>query len=191
MTKYELITCIISIISTSILVTGLIFTGIQLYLMRRANKNIHEWNRRKTTYDLLNDFSSGEFPKILHELKEISKTVIDETTNYDLVISKIPDSDKDRFDRKLNQLLNYFEGKAIAIKNHIIDEDICFDYAALVYLKYYNWSKPFITQRRHKIDKQSVYINFENLALKWSDDLEKEKQKAKDALISKGKKILK
>lgn len=187
MTKFENLSLIISVISTLFVLIGAIYAGIQLYLTRTSNKKIHEWNRRKTTYDLLKDFSNGDFPKLLIEMRRMSKLPIDENTNYEVVIDSFSDNDKYVFDKKLSQLLNYFEGISISIKNHIIDEDICFDYAAILFERYYNWSKGFIKKRRDTTDIRTIYINFESLAKKWIEVKKLDSKKQKEVLISKGK----
>lgn len=191
MTKFELISCTVSIVSSIFVLIGLVYAGIQLHLTRIANENIHEWNRRKTTYDLLKDFSSGNFSKILMDLRAMTHMRIDETTNYEIVIKNLSEEKQYDFEKKLNQLLNYFEGIAISIKNHIVDEDICYDYAALIYQRYYIWSCDFIKMRRKDIGDQSLYIDFENISLKWIDLLKKENEQVKNGLYKRGKIILK
>lgn len=187
MTKFENLSLIISIISTIFVLIGVIYAGIQLYLTRTSNKKIHEWNRRKTTYDLLKDFSNGDFPRILIEMRKMSKLPIDESTNYEKVIEAISDEEKYSFEKKLSQLLNYFEGISISIKNHIIDEDICFDYAGILFERYYNWSKGFIKKRRDSTEIRTIYINFENLSEKWIEIKKLDNKKQKEILIAKGK----
>jgi hypothetical protein len=169
---------------------GVIYAGIQLSLLRKANKDTHDWNRRKTTHELLNDFTFGDFPRILTELRQMSSLPINEMTKYDDVIKEIPDEKKELFDKKLNQLLNYFESIAISIKNSIIDKEICYDYAALIYITYYEWSHPFIIKRRNKKNRPSIYINFEELALEWINVVEEEIKRSKSELINKGKQKL-
>ena len=142
---------------------------------------------RKTTYDLLKDFSNGDFPKILTEMREMSKLPIDESTTYEEVINSISDDKKYVFEKKLNQLLNYFEGISISIKNHIVDEDICFDYAGILFERYYNWSKGFIRKRRDLTEIRTIYVNFESLSIKWIEMKKMNKLKQKEALIVKGK----
>lgn len=190
MTKYEIISCIISIISMILVLAGVIYAGIQLFIMRKVNKNIHEWNRRKTTYDLLKDFSSGYFPELLDELNSMSKLHIDQSTNYGLVFKQIQSESQHDFDRKLSQVLNFFEGIAISIKNHIIDEDICYDYAALIYQIYYNWSISYIRKRRNELGEPSLYIDFENLSKRWINKLKEENDNIQKSALVPGKEKL-
>lgn len=190
MNKFENLSIIISILSAIFVLIATIYAGVQLHITRNSNKKIHEWNRRKTTYDLLKDFSNGDFPRILIEMRKMSKLPIDESTNYEKVIETFSGEEKYDFEKKLNQLLNYFEGISISIKNHIIDEDICFDYAGILFERYYNWSKGFIKKRRDATEIRSIYINFENLAERWIEMKKLDNKRQKEILIKKGKEKL-
>lgn len=190
MTTFELITSILSVCGIILVLIGVIYSGRQLFLMRQSNDNIHDWNRRKTTYELLKDFARGKYTDLLDELNNMSKLPINNSTNYDMVFKQIEPELHYTFDRKLGQVLNFLEGMAISIKNHIIDEDICFDYAAVIYKVYYNWSKSYIEKSKIELNERSIYIDFENLALKWISMLNERNEKNLKAGVANGKEKL-
>lgn len=148
---------------------------------------MHEWNKRKVTYELLKDFSGGEFAKILQEVKALSKTNLDSNSKYKNIVLSMTEDEKHKFDKKIDQLLNYFEGIAISIKNEIVDEAICYDYASIIYKRYYNIFKDYIIECRNIENEQSIYIDFENISLKWIADLEKENRKNIDDRVKPGR----
>ncbi|MBN2881801.1 DUF4760 domain-containing protein [Candidatus Woesearchaeota archaeon] len=173
MEKYEKLTLILGTLNLFIVLSGVIYAGIQVFLIRKTNKESHDWNKRKTTFELLTDFTSGNFPKLLDDLNKMSKLPIDESTNYNQIYRQVPTNQQFEFDRKLSQVLNYFEGIAVSIKNEIVDEDICFDYASVIYQIYYNWSKSYIEKRRKQTNSDTIYADFENTTKRWIERLNK------------------
>jgi hypothetical protein len=154
-------------------------TALLLYLQVRAiHKQIdtgHQWNRRKTTQEMLHVMVMGEFPSIRHELEEAYGCIIwDKNQTYGDVVQAAPDK-KDAVDYRLARIMNFFETIAINIKNDVIEEKICYDYLGWIYTEYYRWGKSFIEERRKRAGDPRVLIDFSDYAEKWSQQMIQER----------------
>ena len=158
-----------------------------LELSNKTLKSNHDWNRRKTTHEILGNFIIGDIPKLTSSLKlKFNCKIYDEKSNYSSFIANLDSTKKDKFDDTLIRLLNIFEVIAIDIKNHIIEEDISYDYLVWFFTSSYKFSKELIEQKRKDAGDNRVFINFTNLAQKW----DKRKSKELSPKETKGKEKL-
>lgn len=123
---------------------------------------------------MLKDFSSGDFAKILNDLKSMTTITFEDAQNYSELVKSMSEEQRSKFNRKLIQFLNYFEGIAISIKNEIVDEEICYDYAVLIYQEYYKIFNSYIKDKRVKDNMPQLYLDFEMIATRWAERLEQE-----------------
>ena len=173
-----------SIVSTLIIGITAIVIWWQLRENQRQAQSNNEWNRRLTTQQMLNNIMLGEFRALRYQFeKECGCRVSDPNQCYETVKAKFEEEGKkekiEEMESYLVAILNVFEAFAISMKNHIIDEDICYDNLCLLFIRFKRWSEAFINERRQKAADLQVWINFTNYADKWQ--LRKNKEKAEMA----------
>ncbi|SHH33993.1 protein of unknown function [Chryseobacterium oranimense] len=160
---FKLITLIVVIISARIAYNTL--------------KKSHEWNRRKSTQEVLRDLVLGDYPKYSKVLLDNGIKVFLKTETYSNSLDAIADDKKEEIINATKSIFNLFEFIAINIKNNSIDEDICYDYLGWMYTAYYNWGIEYIkTERLKANDDFRVLGNFEERAKIWCSRLEKERK---------------
>jgi hypothetical protein len=142
----------------------LILLGSVFFLWRQISSS-HEWNRRKTTHDMLSGLLNSRFTTIRRDLeKKIDPYDASET--YSTKKAELTPEDKN----SLKDILNYLEEMCAGIKHDIIDDAIAYDCCSGILRNYARWAKPFIQERRalHSL----IWIEIEDRAKKWDDRYE-------------------
>ena len=176
-------TVILSIIPIIISSVSMIIIGISALLLWKQIKRDYEWNREKTSQETLNTLVTGEFPDLKHKLEDKFKCAIgNESQTYVDVVKCLSKNKIDELDEILMKLLNIFEAVTIAIKNDIINENICYDYLGWIMAGYYRWGSSFVIKIRRRVGEPRVLENFEYYAQKWTKRINEEKNKGRRAL---------
>lgn len=165
----------ISIIIQSLNLVVVIITAIAIW---RTLRSSNDWNRRKTTHEILDKLVVGDIPLICTKIKvDFKCQVDDENLIYSNFIKTLPESDKLTFSDLLVRLLNIFEVIAVDIKNNIVDEDISYDYLCWFYTSFYRFGESYIKQKRHECGDPRVLINFSKQAEKWKEKMKSDMKK--------------
>jgi len=163
--------------NTIILAVSGFLASISVFLVYRSMKATYEWNRRKTTADVLDKLMSGEFAKKTTELQHIfSFHISDKNQTYDTVVAAIPDNEKTektkQLDILLSEILSSLEYMAMLKKHHIIDDEICYDFLGFVVTELYRWSFPYLSKLEHIHPR--LHTDFRSCGNHWSIRREKE-----------------
>lgn len=174
---------IISIIISSL---NTLIIGITAILIWQQIRKTHEWNRKITSQNSLNTLVIGEFVDLRSKLEnECNCTIPDQKETYEDVINKASEDEAKEIKSTLSKIVNIFETLGINIKNHTIDEEICYDYLGWIMPEYYRWSLPYIELKREQANDARVLVNFEIYAKKWDtrrkEELEKLKKVGKES----------
>jgi len=165
-----------NILNTLIIAATALFVYLQVRAIHKQININHQWNRRKTTQEMLQKMVMGEFPSLRHELEEGYGCLIwDKNQTYEGVVQSTPDN-KSEIDFRLAWIMNFFETIAINIKNDVIEEKICYDYLGWIYSEYYRWGKSFIDERRKRAGDPRVLLDFSYYAEKWSNQMMQERK---------------
>jgi hypothetical protein len=170
-------------------ILSLLFLVFSVWLIWKTLKTSHDWNRRKTTQEILDKFIVGEIPELNSKIKiDFGCKIYDESIDYSKFIKTISDQNrKEIFDDILVRILNIFEVISIDIKNNVIEEDICYDYLAWFFTAYYRFSFDFIETKKADAKDPRVLINFSGYAKKWLDKKDSELIKTTESLKIEGK----
>jgi len=170
-------------------ILSLIVIILSVWLIWKTLKTSHDWNRRKTTQEILDKFVTGEIPELNSKIKiEFNCKVYDESNTYIEFISTIKDEkEQDKFKDTLVRILNIFEVLSIDMKNNLVEEEICYDYLAWFFTAYYKFAKPLIEQKQKDANDPRVLINFTDYAEKWINKKDNELIAHKEGLKIKGK----
>lgn len=158
-----------TIISVVINGINVFLIGITAWIIHKQIEKNTDWNIKKTSQEILNHLTTGEYLIIKSELQDkFGCDFSDECQNY-LELKNKDEVDKNyKFDRKLAQFFNIFEVISINMKNGIVREDICKNYLHLMFTAYYRWGFSFIDQERKRCKNKEIFLEFENYAKKWS-----------------------
>lgn len=142
----------------------------------------HEWNRRKASHDFLAQLIYGEPAELRSRLEnEFGVDATSENQTYTTVRNSIDDEKRQReLYQTTSQLFNFFEQVGIGIKDHMLDEEICFDALHNVLIEYQRWGKPLIEKRREN-GRDSVWTEFEYYALRWRGPAEEHQKRAEES----------
>ena len=159
-------------------VSGLM-ASLSVFLVYTSMKATYEWNRRKTTAEIIDKLMIGEFSKKTTELQQtFSFHISDRSKTYDIVIQAIPDSERtektEQLDILVAEILSSLEYMAMMKKHCIIDDDICYDFLGFVVTELYRWSLSYLS----KLDTihPRLHTDFRNCGEKWSARREKKKK---------------
>lgn len=145
---------------------GLAISILLVYLQMRRN---HDWNRRKATQDLVTQAFTGDLADLRQTLQlEFGVDLKDPTQTYQAVLATITsDADRKRYEFTARALFNYFEVVAAALKNNVLDEDICYDQLGLAFCVYWKWGDYLI--RECRANHPTVFIEWEHYVDRWSE----------------------
>lgn len=157
----------------------LLLIGASAFLVLMTLRRNQEWNRRKSTHDLIERLVTGDYTKLSKIMTvDLSLKIFERSSSYTRDYNSLDAENQKLLNNTLAMIFNLLEVLSISIKNKIIDDEICFDYLALMYTSYYRWGKEFLDKKRKEFGDQRVYVNFEELAIKWQNDLEKDFKKS-------------
>jgi hypothetical protein len=176
MTNFEIVTTIISTFA-------LIATSVSAVLIFIQIKDTNEWNRRKTSQEVLYNLTSGKFLELFRKIRDQNKTITgneiqDKSKNYLILYNKLNPQEKILLEADIVDLLNIIENISISIKNNIIDEDITYNMLYTFFIDNYYWTKPYIMKRRELEENEHIFAEYEYYALKWEKRLVIEKSKS-------------
>ena len=165
MTKYELITSTVSIISVVLVLIGVIYAGIQLYLLRKVNKGTHDWNRRISAQNAISS--------IYANLKD--RYLLNEKFEYLDIKSPIPLEEINKVflnDNNLrlicDDLLNYYEMLARGVFEKIYDRKVIENARKSTMIQTFNAFSLYIKDQRNYIP--DVWNNMEAIVNDWKSD---------------------
>ncbi len=148
------------------------FSAVTAY---RTLKKFHEWNRRKSTQEILKDLVLGDYPKFSKILSENNIKPFDKKRFYAKDISTLDDIDiKNNVIYATRNIANLFEFIAINIKNNTIDDEICYDYLGFMYIEFFRWSEEYISEMRKESNDNRIFNNFEEKAVEWKQRFDME-----------------
>lgn len=147
---------------------GAVFVGVSVILLKKQIKDSHEWDRLKTSQEILATLTTGEFPSLREKLEVDSGCEIwNEAQNYnDKSDSHSSPLEVMRLRFTLTRILNVLEAISIDIQKGIVCGEICYKFLGGIFIHYARWSEPLIANLETKYDMR-VYENLTDLAAKW------------------------
>jgi hypothetical protein len=176
---------LVSVILSSV---GTLIIGVSAWLLWRQLRETHEWNRRKCSQEVLTNLVTGEFPRLREKLeRELGCRILHGDETYDSKIKGLDPETRLSLDHTLARLLNILETVCINIKNHLIDEEICYDYLGWIAVQYRDWSDSFIRERRSLAEDQRVLGDVTAYADAWKVRMRDEREAIAKASRIRGK----
>jgi len=190
MNKSEIIVILISSI-------GSISTAITAFLIFTQIKSNHDWNRRKTSQEVLNSLTVGEFPNNLQKLRiavreKLNQDIQNRQKSYTDFKEVLSADELKEYNSIIIKIINILETISVYVKNSIVDEDICYNFSYTFFIDLYHWLKPYIYECRQLESNEFILAEYEYFALKWEDRLVNEKNikyKAKSNIVLPKKKL--
>jgi hypothetical protein len=148
---------------------NLIAVAVGLTIAYRQLTRAHDWNRRKASQDLLIQLASGDIRALRGRLETtFDARIFDHTQTYSQVVARISDESlKAEFRYTTRTVLNYLETMGIGIKNSVLEDNTCYDYAAETVFAYWRWSKPLVEEVRPIAPL--AWVNLEGLNERWGE----------------------
>jgi hypothetical protein len=145
---------------------GLVISIVLVYVQMRKT---HDWNRRKATQDIVDKCFTGDIADVRMTLQtEFSVNLKDTSQSYESILKSIKsETDRKRYEFKVRALFNYFEIVSAALKNNILDEDVCYDQLGLAFCVYWKWGEFLIHECRKS--HPTVYIEWEHYVRQWTE----------------------
>lgn len=134
-------------------------TGVLLWYQIRSN---HEWERRKTTNDVLMDMMAGRFTQLRRNI-ELKIDPYDVGQSYTTKKAELTAADE----QTLTDLLNYLEQVCVAIKHGILDEDISFEMLQPMVGAYWRWAEPYVLSQR--IYSPRIWLEIQEAESQWRE----------------------
>lgn len=141
-------------------------------LLRRQILKDHEWNRRKTSQDVLMSLVTGEFTKIREELEVRCGVKLDDSQQTYATLAPTVQGNLRQLNFALERLLNFYETIAIGLKNNVLDEEVCYDHFSWNLTRYWEWTEPYHKKVRG-LDP-TIWIEAGYYAKRWADRIERE-----------------
>lgn len=156
---------VISLLVSSI---GTVLVGVSAVLLWRQIRETHDWNRRKTSQEILGNLTLGEFPALREKVEiDFGCQIWNKQETYDTKSAGLTDQEKQKLAYAVLRVLNALETICIHMKNHIVDEDICYDYLGWILIQYVRWGRPLIEDRRSKAGDLRIFKVVSDFAEKW------------------------
>jgi hypothetical protein len=173
----QLVTCIVQ---TLTMVLGFIFVILQFRKYVAEITKTHDWNRRKASQEACYNFMQGP---VLECWNKVYAAVCEQTTTYD----KLSDEQKEA----IREVIYYLENLGICMKNHILDEDIIWDYFGSAWPRTYECAKGFVKASQELRQDPQVYEHFEDYGIAFKKRNDEVKSKQKQAVKNPGKPAIK
>jgi uncharacterized protein YggT (Ycf19 family) len=176
MSNFELITSLISTLA-------LIATSVSAVLIFIQIKSTNEWNRRKTTQEVLHNLTSGRLLELFRKVRDQNKLITDteyqnKNFTYLHLFNKLNTADGIILEANIVDILNILENVCISIKNNIIDQDITYNMLYTFFIDTYYWTKPYILKRRSIEENDQIFAEFEYYATQWEGRVNLEKKRS-------------
>lgn len=140
-----------------------------------AIRRTQEWNRRKATFDVL----LQTVTKATDSFREFASAynlnfnVNPPSPTLESVEASLGDqASRQQFRRDLHGLLNYFETLAVGLKNHVLDEDMCYEHLSIRQVLLWEWARTFVLANRGL--SPTLCIEQEHYAIRWRKRLDDE-----------------
>ena len=169
---------IFAVVDLSVRIFTLLLVGASAVLAYNQIKKTQEWNRRKATQDLLFQVATGDLKEFVQALSDefgvdLTKTM--PLPSYQSVVeNEADDKRQDRVRHLTRSILNYMETIAIGLKNHVLDEDICYEHLSIWMTEYWSFSDKLIKIARAK--NPTVWIEQEHYVNLWRSRLDRENE---------------
>lgn len=166
MTKFELITLVLSGINLTIILVGIVYGLIQLKLLRKTYIDDHEWNRRHSAIYSIISMSQTNF-----NLEKLNvKTRFMERTTPIPAKELIEIFENDPAQQViLHNFLTYYNSLAIGIKHRIFDETLMREERGSLMIRIYQTFEPYINYRREKFQAK-VWCDYEEVINMWKSE---------------------
>ncbi|GGG34868.1 hypothetical protein GCM10011344_39560 [Dokdonia pacifica] len=188
MTNYEIWSLIISLITITITISGLLYAGNQIKLARKQlnsaletieltreiHKDNHDWNRRIASQNVINSFRNQNKTKELRE--SLDQIDINDAIPLDTIISKFKtDMDLQGY---IHSVLNTFEGFSRGVNQGIYDEEVIKTALMGTMTRYFNCFRPYIVHIR-KVRNPELYSEYESLINIWKTKMSEPKTRTR------------
>lgn len=172
--KHEILYLIITTVAS-------IATSVSAFLIYIQIRSNNEWNRRKSTLDILEKSTTGTFSNLFAKIKNLNARytkieIQDRNHNYLNLYDLVNENEKIELISDIKQLLNIIENICISMKNDIIDEDITYNMLYTFLIDFYYWTKPYISDRRNIECNDAIFAEYEFYAIYWEIRLSLDKK---------------
>lgn len=169
-------------------VVGFAVAVISIFLVYVQMRKTHEWNRRKASHDTLGELVAGNVAESRRTLVVgFGVEIGTKSQTYTDIEVKLGDEQRRELLYNATQFMNYLEILCVGMKNNVLDEDICYDYAKLPVTRFWLWAKPLIEVRRKASGDDTEWIEVENYAKRWLKREEEEREQHIEQLRVPGK----
>ena len=142
----------------------------QLKAIYVQNRETHDWNRRKTTVDMVNVIVKGqEYTDLRSALFKYGFDIREPSPSGEL-LSSLDDEDARTAEELLRQLFNMFESVCVALKHNIVDEVIAKDMLMLFFVLWYRKCRPYLLDQNRDEGQQGRYGEFLVYAKLWDTE---------------------
>jgi hypothetical protein len=169
-------------------VVGFVVAVISIILVYKQMRKTHEWNRRKASHDTLGELWTGSVAESRRTLYIVFGMESDTNQTFTDVEANLSD-DVERRTLKYHtlQLMNYLEVVCVGMKNHVLDEDICYDNAVFLITRFWKWAEPLIDARRKPSGDDLLWIEVQNYAKSWLSREKREREQHLERIRVRGK----
>lgn len=152
---------------------NLVVVSVSARLFYRRLKRDHDWNRRQATQHLLYEMVTGRFSEIRRRLEvEFGVDIGKDGQTFSSIIATLESSKRQDFLNATKAIFNYFETVSIGIRNHVLQEEICYDHCSTLFVYFRQWGRAYIDEIRTK--HPTIWIEFEHFARQWERRLQDE-----------------
>lgn len=159
----------------------LAISAILVYFQIRTNLS---FNKRKAAFDFSIDTIPKELLPLFKELYAVLKVggVSEIYTKYSKIMAIFEDQafskeEKVAFRKTVIAILNFYERMAIGLYKQVLDNDICYDNIGNNLIEFHAWVKPFVDNLQATHHEERLFVNFQAVALIWTEFYIKMKNK--------------
>ena len=169
------ITTISLILSALAAIVLAIIAIIQLKNMIKQNRDIHEWNRRKATFDMAMSIVEGEkYSSIRSALLGLGFDIDDQSHTYNEIHASLNKEDQKKAQLLLSRMFNMFEDLCVALKHKLVDELIAKDLLMLYFMVNYRKYKSFLMEFNQLESRPGAFCEFLICVKEWESEYKQE-----------------
>lgn len=162
-------------LSNYLTIVGFFFLAVSALLLYFQIRTGLSLNSRKAAFDFSITIIPSELVPLFAKLIDLTGA---ETVSKMLAQQKVleltagantAEEKQKAISKTIIAILNFYERMAIGIYKQVLDNDICYDDIGNNVVAFYPWVRPFIDSLQRLHEEERLFVNFEALALHWTN----------------------
>ena len=169
----------VAVLTAAAAAVGAAVAAVGLWFAWLQMRNAHLWNRRKASFDYMNEWDLPEVRAVRARVMRVADP-FDPQQTYSTKEELLTEEHRDA----IRMVLNYFDSTGSGIRLGILDEKICHETMAANVYHYFRWARPYVLTMREV--EPRAWEEIDAMIERW---MERDRQRKQESLPTGYKKL--